>query len=107
MQMAKRKSEPKWRERDLEAIERRLRAVGLEFKYVSSDDDFDDVFRRCVVCDVRTKLTFDLLERISKALGTRSIDIGCDVGFVSVRTHDRYLVICKIQREGRLPGALR
>lgn len=48
-------------------------------------------------------LTFDALSRLSELFGTRQIDVSCDLGCASDRTHDKMIAIRNPTAELRPP----
>jgi hypothetical protein len=84
------------REGEIEAVRQRCQAVarecGLEAQCVLAGVDADGCFRITFEHSMR-HLGFDVLEKLSRALGSRDINLGCDCGTASDRSHDPYIVV--------------
>jgi len=61
--------------------------IDVEHCYVNGRDE-----NLSVVCSIAGSLTFAMLSKASELMGTRSIDVACDTGTGSDRSHETQLV---------------
>jgi hypothetical protein len=65
---------------------------GLDVRCAQAGMDVDNSFR-IIIEHTTMDLNFDVLEKLSRALGSRDINLGCDCGTSSDRYHDPYIIV--------------
>lgn len=83
-------------EREIESVRQRCqvlaRECGLDVECAMAGRETDGSFSMTI--DHSTMdLSFDILVKISETLGSREIQLGCDMGTSSDRSHDPYIIV--------------
>lgn len=74
------------------------RDAGIEADYAYCIDRLDPS-KSSVVVRILGELTFEMLSRASVLMGTRDINISCDLGCESDRSHDTEIVFTGMIKE--------
>ncbi len=83
-------------ERETEVVLRRCESVakasGIDVRYVFGGAGPDGSFSVTIEHNT-TDLNFEILAKLSQATGSRDIQLGCDLGAGSDRTHEPCIVV--------------
>lgn len=81
----------KYSDRDYASLIRES-GIDVDYAYLHTAENEKECIVVRVVAVISGDLTFDTMEKASILMGTRKIDITCDLGCESDRSHDTKLV---------------